>query len=140
MKDEIKVIGFDADDTLWVNENYYRDTERRYADLMAEYGDSGFVMDSLFNTEMRNLELLGYGIKPFIISMIENAIRISDGKVSAQIISRIIEMGREMLHQPVELLPGVKEVLNALHGTFKLIVATKGDLLDQERKLKNSSL
>lgn len=140
MVNDVKVIGFDADDTLWVNENYYRETEQRYADLLADFGERKVVMDALFSTEMKNLELFGYGIKPFMISMIENAIRISAGKVSQQVIGQIIDMGREMLQQPVELLPGVKHVLDRLHGKFKLIVATKGDLLDQERKLKHSSL
>lgn len=136
----IKVIGFDADDTLWRNEDYYRDTERRYAELMADFGDAQFIMDELFRTEMKNLEKYGYGIKPFVISMIENAIRISDKKVPVEIIEKILQMGREMIEKPVELLPGVKEVVSELHGKYKLIVATKGDLLDQERKLKNSSL
>lgn len=139
MKD-VKVIGFDADDTLWVNEDYYRDTEQRYADLLSDFGERKMIMDALFSTEMKNLELLGYGIKPFIISMIENALRISHGEVPQQVIGRIIEMGKEMLERPVELLPGVKKVLGLLQDRYKLIVATKGDLLDQERKLRHSSL
>jgi putative hydrolase of the HAD superfamily len=137
---EIKIIGFDADDTLWVNEDYYRETEHRYAGLLKEYGDEKYIMDELFQTEMGNLELYGYGIKPFVISMLENAIRISQAKVSANIVQKILDMGREMLNKPVELLPGVKEVLSELQGKFRMIVATKGDLLDQERKLRKSSL
>lgn len=134
------MIGFDADDTLWVNEDYYRGTEKEYAALLKDYGDEEFIMDELFQTEMKNLELYGYGVKPFIISMVENAIRISGGSLPVKIIQQVLQMGREMLMQPIELLPGVKEVIEALHGRYKLIVATKGDLLDQERKLKNSSL
>jgi putative hydrolase of the HAD superfamily len=140
MNKNIEVIGFDADDTLWVNEDYYRGTEKKYARLLKDYGDEKFIMDELFQTEMKNLELYGYGVKPFIISMVENAIRISGGKVPVSIIGKVLEMGREMLLQPIELLPGVKEVIGALHGKYKLIVATKGDLLDQERKLRKSSL
>ncbi len=136
----LKVIGFDADDTLWVNEDYYRNTEKRYAGLLAEFGEEKAILDSLFSTEMGNLELFGYGIKPFIISMIENAIRISEGKVSTTILSEIIAMGREMMKMPIQLLPGVKEVLADLSSKYRLIVATKGDLLDQERKLQLSSL
>jgi len=136
----IKVVGFDADDTLWKNEDYYRDTERRYAELMSDFGEAQYIMDELFKTEMKNLENFGYGIKPFVISMIENALRVSEKKVSADIIEKILQMGREMIEKPVDLLPGVKEVVAQLHGKYKLIVATKGDLLDQERKLKKSSL
>ena len=139
MKD-IKVVGFDADDTLWVNEDYYRDTEKKYAALLAEYGNEGAILESLFETEMRNLELFGYGVKPFMISMIENAIRISENSISNVTLMNIIEMGRAMLHAPVTLLPGVKKVLEKLYGKYRLIVATKGDLLDQERKLRRSSL
>ena len=136
----IQVIGFDADDTLWANEDFYRGTEQRYAALLKEYGDAKFILDKLFSMEMQNLEIFGYGVKPFVISMIENAIKISNENVSVEILNKIIEMGKAMLNEPVTLLPDVKEVLDKLHGKYKLIVATKGDLLDQERKLKRSSL
>jgi len=136
----VKVIGFDADDTLWVNENYYRATENRYAELLSDFGEREKMKEELFLTEMKNLELFGYGVKPFIISMIENALRVSGGSVSAGTLEKIIEMGRGMLREPVELLPDVEKVLGQLHGNYRLIVATKGDLLDQERKLKNSGL
>jgi putative hydrolase of the HAD superfamily len=136
----IKVIGFDADDTLWMNENYYRNTEEKYAELLSEFGKKEYILSELFNTEMQNLKIFGYGVKPFVISMIENAIRISEGRVEQSIITEIIRMGKVMLDEPVVLLPGVKEVLDKLHGHCRLIVATKGDILDQERKLKRSSL
>lgn len=135
-----KVVGFDADDTLWVNEDYYRETEKKFTGLMSEYGPEKEIMDELFSTEMKNLELFGYGIKPFMISMIEAAIRISAGSVGPGTIERIIEMGKEMIEKEIELLPGVKEVIHSLYGRYKLILVTKGDLLDQERKLKRSSL
>ncbi len=137
---DIKVIGFDADDTLWINEDYYRGTEQKYADLLSDFGEKQDILDSLFRTEMQNLERYGYGIKPFMISMIENAISISDNKVPIGIISKILAMGKEMINKPVVLLPGVREVIENLYGKYRLILATKGDLLDQERKLKLSSL
>jgi len=140
MKDLVEVIGFDADDTLWVNETYYREAEKTYAVMLSEYADEETVNRELFNTEMQNLPLNGYGIKSFVISMIENAVRITNEKVPAETITKIIELGKEMISKDIELLPCVKEVLGELHGRYKLIVATKGDLLDQERKLYRSSL
>ncbi len=140
MMKEVEVIGFDADDTLWVNETYYRDTEEAYAQLLSEYADRDTVMKSLFDTEMSNLSKYGYGIKAFVLSMVENGISISGGKISTGSIQSIIGLGKEMLEKPIELLPDVKMVLSQLKGKYKLIVVTKGDLLDQERKLRRSSL
>lgn len=140
MKDLVEVIGFDADDTLWVNETYYREAEKEYAKMLSAFADEVTINQELFRTEIQNLPLNGYGIKSFVISMIENAVQISKGKVSTDNIAKIIELGKEMTRKPIELLPDVKEVLGELHGRYKLIVATKGDLLDQERKLRRSSL
>jgi len=137
---EVEVIGFDADDTLWVNETYYRDTEEAYAELLSDFADRETVMKTLFATEMSNLSKYGYGIKSFVLSMVENGISISEGDISTEAIQAIIGFGKEMLEKPIELLPDVKQVLNQLKGKYKLIVATKGDLLDQERKLLRSSL
>ena len=137
---EVEVIGFDADDTLWVNETYYRDTEEAYARLLDDYADRETVMRTLFDTEMSNLSKYGYGIKAFVLSMVENGISISKGSISTESIQAIIGLGKEMLEKPIELLPDVKAVLDQLKGKYKLIVATKGDLLDQERKLIRSSL
>lgn len=140
MKTNLKVIGFDADDTLWVNENYYRDTENQYARLLSDFDSVESIKKKLFKTEMQNLSLYGYGIKAFVISMMENAIEISNGQVTTIIMSQIIAMGKEMLEKPIELLPGVVEVLEALSAKYRLVVATKGDLLDQENKLNRSGL
>ncbi len=137
---EVSVIGFDADDTLWVNENYYRDTETQYVKLLAAFGNEKEIMEALYRTEMQNLPLFGYGIKSFVISMMENAIALSGGKVPVEVQKKIISMGKEMIRKPIRLLPGVREVLEKLGKRYKLIVATKGDLLDQERKLERSSL
>ncbi|MDC6367000.1 MULTISPECIES: HAD family hydrolase [Flavobacteriaceae] len=136
----IKVIGFDADDTLWVNETYFRETEEHFADLLEAYETKNKVDQELFKTEMRNLEIYGYGIKGFMLSMIESALDLSNNKISQETISKILELGKQMISHPVELLDGVEEVLEKLVDKYRLIVLTKGDLLDQERKLEKSGL
>ena len=140
MIEGIKVIGFDADDTLWVNEPYYREAEREFVDLLAAYGVRGNVAGALFNTEMANLELYGYGIKAFMLSLVECAIELTDGAIKSSAIGRIIGIGKSMLERPIELLEDVKFVLQGLAPHYRLIVATKGDLLDQERKMRKSSI
>jgi len=140
LKMEIKVIGFDADDTLWVNEPYFQETEKKFCLLLSEYLKSEDITAELLKTEMQNIELYGFGAKSFMLSMIETANRISDRKVSSSIIDEIIKLGKELLDKPVELLDGVEDVLQKLYGKYKLIVATKGDLLDQERKLRKSGI
>jgi len=137
---EIKVIGFDADDTLWVNETYYREAELEFSRLLAKYETANKIDQELFKIEMQNLELYGYGIKSFVLSMIESAIDISNHSVSLKAIEGIIKIGKDMLNKPVELLDGVEEVLKELSKKYRLILATKGDLLDQERKLHKSGL
>ena len=137
---QIEVIGFDADDTLWVNEPYYRDAEKQFVKLITAYGVEGDIAGELFKTEIANLELYGYGIKAFMLSLVECAIRLTGSSLSTETISRIIEIGKEMLRRPIELLDGVKEVLENLAPRYKLIVATKGDLLDQEGKMKRSGI
>ncbi|MSU50173.1 MAG: HAD family hydrolase [Opitutus sp.] len=134
------VIGFDADDTLWHNESIFEKTHERYRALLAEHHDAATVDRALLATEMRNLELYGYGVKGFTLSAIETAIHLTSGKIDAAEIQRIIERGREMLAHPVELLDGVAEVLAALAPEHRLLVITKGDLRDQERKLAKSGL
>ncbi len=136
----IKVVGFDADDTLWVNETYFRETEERFAELLEGYETKNKIDQELFKMEMDNLELYGYGVKGFMLSMIESAMDLSNQTISQQTISEIIDLGKKMIQQPVELLDGVEEVLEQLHGQYRLIVLTKGDLLDQERKLEKSGL
>lgn len=140
MKNKIKIIGFDADDTLWVNEPLYRDTEMRFCGILSPYSPENQANQELFKTEMQNLEMYGYGAKGFMLSMIETALRISDNKITQSEISQIIILGKELLNQPIVLLDGVEIVLRKLQADYKLILATKGDLLDQERKLKKSGL
>lgn len=136
----IKAIAFDADDTLWVNEPYFLATEKKFCQLLADYMPEHTVSQELFKTEMQNIAIYGYGVKAFILSIIETALRISNNTVPPVIIEKIIDYGKEQLNQPVELLDGVVEVLPALKEKYKLVVATKGDLLDQERKLRKSGI
>jgi putative hydrolase of the HAD superfamily len=136
----IKVIAFDADDTLWINEPYFQETEKEFCQLFEDYLPQHTVGRELLQTEIQNLTLYGYGIKGFMLSMIETALKISNKTVSVEAIDKIIGYGKELLARPIELLDGVEEVLTALKGHYRLVVATKGDLLDQERKLKKSGL
>src|SRR5215218_9010512 len=129
------VIGFDADDTLWHNESIFEKTHERYRALLAQYHDAPTVDRTLFATEMRNLELYGYGVKGFTLSAIETAIQLTAGKISAAEIQQLIELGREMLAHPVELLEGVAETLAEFAPRHPVLLITKGDLRDQERKL-----
>lgn len=137
---QIKVIAFDADDTLWVNETYFREAERKFATLLSNYETPNKIEQELFQLEMKNLPYYGYGIKGFVLSMIETALELSNHTLPQSAIGDLLNIGKEMLDKPIELLAGVEEVLHSLHGRYKLIVATKGDLLDQERKLEKSGL
>jgi putative hydrolase of the HAD superfamily len=134
------VIGFDADDTLWHNETIFERVHLRYRDMLSRYHDAATVDRTLFATEMRNLEPYGYGVKGFTLSAIETAIQLTEGKISAEEIRQLIELGREMLAHPVDLLDGVADTLAQLSVTHHLLVITKGDLRDQERKLAKSGL
>ena len=137
---DVKVIAFDADDTLWENENFFRDAEHQFCKVMAEYEASEEVMKKLFRTEIQNLELYGYGVKAFILSLMETALEVSNRKVRPEQIEAIVEIGKSMLMKDVILLDGIVDLLDKLYGRYRLVVATKGDLLDQERKLKKSGL
>ena len=142
MIEGIKVIAFDADDTLWSNEPLFREAERKVAEELSEFGDFQFISDELYKVEFKNMQDYGFGAKAYTLSMIENAIKISGGKVNAEQISFILDSGREILHNPATPLPGVINTLEKLQadGHFRLVLLTKGDLLDQERKLSRSGL
>ncbi len=136
----IKVIGFDADDTLWVNETFFREAELEFARLLSPYETANKIDQELFKKEMDNLELYGYGVKAFVLSMVESAIEISNGSVTNKTLGKILNIGKSMINQPVKLLDDVENVLKTLAKKYRLILATKGDLLDQERKLEKSGL
>lgn len=136
----IKVIGFDADDTLWVNETYFRDAELEFAKLLSGFETVNKIDQELFLKEMKNLPLYGYGVKGFVLSMVELALEISNYTVSNKTIEKILDIGKDMINKPVELLDNIHKVLEELSKKYRLIVATKGDLLDQERKLEKSGL
>lgn len=136
----IRVIGFDADDTLWENETFFRDAELEFTQIMQEYTNKENALKVLYDIEMANMPIYGYGIKAFILSLLETTTEITKGKISSKQVEQILAIGKNMLHKPVELLEGVELVLKALSANYRLIVATKGDLLDQERKLIKSGL
>jgi putative hydrolase of the HAD superfamily len=136
----IKVIAFDADDTLWVNEPYFQNTEKKFCELLEEFLPQHTLSRELLKIEIENLSLYGYGIKGYILSMIEAALKVTDNTVTNEAIGKIIGYGKDLLNEPIELLDNVEEVLKTLQGHYRIVVATKGDLLDQERKLKKSGL
>lgn len=136
----IRVIGLDADDTLWHNEVIFERVHERYRALLAQYHDATTVDRTLLATEMRNLDLYGYGVKGFTLSAIETAIELTEGKISAQEIRGLLEMGREMLDHAVELLDDVADTVAVLARSHRLLLITKGDLRDQQRKLVKSGL
>jgi len=136
----ISVIAFDADDTLWHNENIYINTHEKFKQLLRQYHNDEWIQQRLNETEIRNLQHFGYGIKGFTLSMIETAIELSEGRVSANEIQKIVDLGKEMLRAPVELLDGVAATIAQLASSYKLMLITKGDLLDQESKIARSGL
>ncbi|WP_428981719.1 HAD family hydrolase [Lutimonas zeaxanthinifaciens] len=137
---KIKVIAFDADDTLWINEPYFREAEEKFSNLLEDFLPHHSVQKELFKTEMDNLDLYGYGVKSFILSMIETIGRITNNNADIKLVNKAVDLGRELLKKPVILLDGVEDVLKKLNGSYRLVMATKGDLLDQERKLIKSGL
>ncbi|MEK6492300.1 HAD family hydrolase [Myroides odoratimimus] len=140
MTKPFKVVAFDADDTLWVNEPFFNEAEKAFCILMEDYLTHQSISQILFKTQIDNLPLYGYGIKGFTLSMVEAANIISKETVSPKVINRVIAIGKDLLTKPVELLDDVEQVLKELQGKYKLVVATKGDLKDQHRKLHKSGL
>lgn len=140
MAQRITAIGFDADDTLWQNETFYRMTQDRFAELLSDYTEPDPLHARLLEAERRNIGHYGFGIKGFMLSMIETAIEVTEGRVPASVISEILSAGQDMLAHPIELLPDARETVRELAESRTLILITKGDLLDQERKLAQSGL
>ena len=136
----ITIIAFDADDTLWVNEPYFQEVEHKFCALLEDYLPAHSVSKELYRIEMKNLPLYGYGIKAFILCMMETVLEVTNQTASPELLYKAIQYGQEMLQKPIELLDGVESTLQLAKGKYRLVVATKGDLLDQERKLKKSGL
>lgn len=138
--ENIKVVALDADDTLWVNEPIFQQAQEKLRELLGAYIEPSQLDDRLYDTERKNLSLFGYGIKGFVLSMIETAVQLSDGRISGREVKQIIDMGKDMLKHPVDLLDGVQETVEALSEHYDLMVITKGDLFDQENKIARSGL
>lgn len=136
----LAVVGFDADDTLWENETFYRLTEARFTELLGDYAEADHLSERLLAAERRNLSRYGFGIKGFTLSMIETAIEVTEGRLPSEVIGRILAAGRELHDHPIEVLPHAREALEALAGDYRIVLITKGDLFDQERKLAQSGL
>ncbi|MGB4826146.1 MAG: HAD family hydrolase [Paracoccaceae bacterium] len=136
----LTTIGFDADDTLWQNEAYFRLTQDRFASLLRDHADPDHLHDRLLAAERRNIGAYGFGVKGFTLSMIETAIEVTEGRVPASVISELLGAGRAMLDHPVELLPHAREAVASLALSHRIVLITKGDLLHQERKLAQSGL
>lgn len=140
MKDKIEFIAFDADDTLWESELYIQEFERKFCNLLNEYLPTSSVSQKFLETEMKNLHMYGYGLKSIMLSMVETICKVTDGTGSIRLVEEIIKWGQELLQKPVTLLEGVQETILALRGKYKLVLATKGDLFDQKRKIADSGL
>ncbi|MGY6549445.1 MAG: HAD family hydrolase [Roseinatronobacter sp.] len=136
----ITTLGFDADDTLWHNERFFRLTQDHFAALLADYADHDTLMARLLDAERRNLGQYGFGVKGFVLSMIETAIEVTQERVPARVIAELLAAGQDMLRYPIELLPHARATVEALATSHRLVLITKGDLLDQERKLAQSGL
>lgn len=137
---DIKVIAFDADDTLWLNETYYKEAEKLFCKLLENYLPEEKVSEELYKTEVNNMQLYGYGAKAFTLSIIETALRISNMNISGEIIYSLLQNGKTLIDKPIELLEDIEYLLLNLKSRYTLVLATKGDLLDQQRKLNNSGL
>jgi putative hydrolase of the HAD superfamily len=135
-----KTIAFDADDTLWHNEPYFDEAQAKFCELFAGYASNQEILQLILNHQVKNLPLYGFGIKAFVLSMIESALELTNHQIPGNGIEKILKIGKDLLQKPVELLPHVEDVLKKLHGKHKLVVATKGDLKDQHRKLHDSGI
>ncbi|CAM4317146.1 HAD family hydrolase [Flavobacterium terrigena] len=135
-----KTIAFDADDTLWHNEPYFDEAQAKFCELFQDFASKQEILQTILNHQVRNLPLYGFGIKAFTLSMIESALELTNHQINGTVIEKIVAIGKDLLQKPVELLPNVTETLEELKGKYKLVVATKGDLKDQHRKLHDSGL
>lgn len=139
-QNSLEMIAFDADDTLWHNENHFSFTQDRFIELLTPYHDPQWIKERLYKVESRNMAHFGYGVKAFGLSMIETAVELSEGRITGAEIQQIIDYCKKMLDNPIELLPNVHDVIHELHHQYPLMIITKGDLLDQESKIARSGL
>ncbi len=137
---QLSVIGFDADDTLWECESFFRFTEERFTELLADFADPDHLQERLLAAERKNIEHYGYGIKGFTLSMVETSIEVTEGRVPAHVIGQILDAGREMHAHPIHLRPHAEETLASVKENHRIALITKGDLIDQERKIAQSGL
>ena len=140
MTTPLTAIGLDADDTLWHNDRFFRLTEERFIALLSDYAEPDHLAERLLDAERRNIQRYGFGIKGFTLSMIETALEVTENRVPGAVIAELVEAGQEMLSHPIELLPGALETVQDLSERFTIVLITKGDLIDQERKLAQSGL
>ena len=140
MARKLQTIGFDADDTLWHNERFFKLTQERFEALLSDYADSAALHERLIEAERRNIGHYGFGVKGFVLSMIETAIDVTDGTIPGHVIQQLLDAGQEMLAHPIELLPHAQDAVEALAKDYRIVLITKGDLLHQERKLAQSGL
>jgi putative hydrolase of the HAD superfamily len=140
MNEPLRLIGFDGDDTLWRSEDYYRDTQQAFERIVADYVDLDDAHERLYAIEKRNIALFGYGVKGMTLSMIEAAVAITDARISALDLHRIVELGKTLLQHPVDLLPGIRAAVEAIAAEHDIVLITKGDLFHQEAKVRQSGL
>lgn len=140
MHNGIALVGFDADDTLWKSQDYFDDAQAEFERIVAAYVDLSDAGDRLYAVEKRNLALFGYGVKGMVLSMIEAAVEITEARISAADLHRIVELGKGLLRHPVELLPGVREAVERVAADLPVVLITKGDLFHQEAKVRDSGL
>lgn len=136
----VEFIAFDADDTLWHNETHFSEAQEHFKRMMQDYLNGSYDGQHLYQTEITNLKHYGYGVKGFGLSMIETAIQLTNGRIAAQHIQTLVELTKEMLCAPIEILPDVEAVLDELSGDYPLLLVTKGDLLHQQNKVRRSGL
>ncbi|QNP41499.1 HAD family hydrolase [Lysobacter solisilvae (ex Woo and Kim 2020)] len=138
----IRLVGFDGDDTLWRSEDYYHAAQGDFERIVQNYVDlqDARTLERLYAVEMRNLALFGYGVKSMTLSMLEAAVEITEARISATDLHRIIALGKELLQHPVELLPGIREAVEAIAADHEIVLITKGDLFHQENKVRQSGL
>lgn len=142
MYEDVRTIAFDADDTLWENETLFREAERQWAEVMKDYGSLEELSAILYKREAENMEDLGFGAKPYLISVMETSVALAGDKLTGPMVAKIIAAGRQIMRNPATPLPGVKEALQAIRDKkkYRMVMLTKGDLLDQEHKIARSGL